>query len=201
MQVKLCSDNEFIYALVAYTKKMGKHDTDYTGSKFEKYSFEDNKLVLQKTWTLKRKNGKDFRASQRHERKSILNCGGHIACNEEFLVYHSTAYIYAFPLSDSVQEIKWTHKHSFDNHITMFDNKSGWFYDMDCSSYSWLHKFKIKDFKVKSSTIKGSKELPKMPVLLSEIKSNIGKYLSEEEKKPAYIENQFSKNILSDDFI
>ena len=48
--------------------------------------------------------------------------------------------------------------------------------------------------------IKGATGLPQMPVLLKEIKDNIGSLLQEQEKV-TFVDNLFSQNILSDDMM
>ena len=77
--------------------------------------------------------------------------------------------------------------------MTCWDNKEQYYYLQDCSSYSWLRRCKITNYKNRIINLQKEKNLPELPILFDSFKSDILTQIREEEKKEVPADDEEEK--------
>ena len=171
----MCSDGVNIYTIVEYRKD--GVSSDRVATFVEVYSFEENKLKYikdiklmddqenEKNWIGKESNNLDKGGYFDH---------GSMACNGDFLVWHSRKNVHVFDLKSGKRVFK-ENRHS-GIHLSCFEAMSSQWYSCDADCYSWLDEWQIKGFKTIVRSGEDEKEelkLPEVPVVLDEPKAKI----------------------------
>ena len=107
-------------------------------------------------------------------------CRGSLACNGETLIWFARHWFHVFDVETGVRRRK--DNVSSTGMISCYDAKENWYYYMDAACYSWLKKFHVSGFTPRVIK-KEAKELPDLPIVFDQPKSEILAQIKAAEEK------------------